>query len=123
MTSATAVKFSGVNADPQGRPLHWHRAGLDHLPFRGTPPLLREAEMEENLVTTSDIKNGTFFVGDVEQNARYLELLEKVANGWYQIIYIDRYRKPDDTYYTVYIEWAERYLENGQPAPAFPSRS
>lgn len=96
---------------------HFGRAELDGLPFKGNPALLKQDEVEERLVSACDAKNGTFSTGDPEQNARYLEILDKACNGWYKILFVDRWREPGDKHYHVYVEWVENYVMDRATRP------
>lgn len=112
------VKFTS-RKDGNGRgQLFWNRADVDGLPFRGQmAPILREEEYEERVVRVADPKNGTYYTGDPEQNAEYLKVMDGISNGWYHLIFVDRWREPEDKHHYIYIEWVEYYLEDGKPTP------
>ena len=101
------IKFID-KTDGNGRgQLYWGRASVDGLPFRGPEaPLLREEEFDDRLVRVA------------EQNKTYLEVMDSAANGWFHIMFIDRWREEDDKHHYVYLEWLEYFLEDGQPAKA-----
>lgn len=109
------VRFMHERTDSRGKPIYWGRAGIDGAPFRGTPPLLKEEEMEARLVRTGDPQNGIFDLSDDRQNATYLTILDKVVNGRAQLLsprhFIDGGTK-------VYIEWVEWFMEDGAPGAA-----
>lgn len=109
------VKFSN-RRDGNGRGnVYWERSSIDGLPFRGqTAPLLREEEFEDRLVRVSDFKNQTFDTGNTEQNAEYCRIMDGVANNWFQLVHIERYRKPDDNKFFIYVEWIEPFLEDSK---------
>jgi len=113
------IKFIN-RTDGNGRGnLYWGRADVDGLPFRGPEaPLLREEEFDDRLVRVADPKNGTFYTGDEEQNKKYLEVMDGAANGWFHVMFVDRWREEDDKYHHVYLEWLEYFLEDGQPTKA-----
>lgn len=113
------IKF--VNrTDGNGRGnLFWGRADIDGLPFRGKEaPLLRTDEFEDRLVRVADPKNATFYTGEEEQNLKYLEVMDGVANGWFHLVFIERWREDGDKSHHVYMEWLEYFLEDGQPTKA-----
>ena len=113
------IKF--VNkTDGNGRGnLFWGRADIDGLPFRGKEaPLLRTEEFEDRLVRVEDPKNATFYTGDEEQNIKYLEVMDGVANGWFHLVFVERWREDGDKRHHVYMEWLEYFLEDGQPTKA-----
>lgn len=116
MSGSLVNKFAN-RKDGNGRGnVYWNRAGIDGLPFRGeVPPLLKEEEFEDRLVRVSDFKNQTFSTGDENQNAEYCRVMDGVANGWFQLVHIERYRKPDDNSFSIYVEWIEPFLEDGKP--------
>jgi len=116
--SNSLVKFTD-RKDGNGRgQLFWGRADLDGLPYRGfTAPSFRQDEFESRIVKVADPKNGTFYTGDPEQNAEYLKVMDGVANGWYHLMFIDRWREEDDKKHYIYVEWVEYFLEDGKPTP------
>ena len=113
------IKF--VNkTDGNGRGnLFWGRADIDGLPFRGKEaPLLRTEEVEDRLVRVADPKNATLYTGDEEHNSKYLEVMDVVSNGWFHLVFIERWREDGDKSHHVYMEWLEYFLEDGQPTKA-----
>jgi|TARA_R110000851_G_scaffold256974_1_gene409477 hypothetical protein len=110
------VKFTS-RKDGNGRgELFWGRAGVDGLPFRGqAAPSYRDEEFEERVVRVADPKNGTFYTGDEEQNTAYLKTMDGIANGWFHMVFIDRWRDEGDSEHRIYIEWVEYFLEDGSP--------
>ena len=114
--SNSLVKFTNQK-DGNGRgKLFWGRADLDGLPFRGqTAPAFRQEEFDERVVRVADPKNGTFYTGDEKENAAYLKVMDGVANNWYHLLYIDRWREEGDKKHHIYVEWVEYYLEDGSP--------
>jgi|TARA_Y100000385_G_C13059312_1_gene623534 hypothetical protein len=119
--SNSLVKFTNQK-DGNGRGnLYWNRADLDGLPFRGhTPPSFRSEEFEERVVRVADPKNGTFYTGDEEQNKDYLKVMDGITNGWYHMLFIERWREEGDKNHHVYVEWVEYFLEDGNPTPFQP---
>jgi hypothetical protein len=105
------LRRSGVaNSD-----VYFNRVAVDGIPFRGQAPLLKSSEAEERLTQVNDAKNGTFYTGDPVQNAAYLEVVDRIANSWYQLIFVDRWRNDGDNHHYVYIEWVERYMQDTRP--------
>ena len=119
--SNSLVKFTNQkDGDGRGQ-LFWGRADVDGLPFRGKQaPAFRQGEFEERVVRVADPKNGTFYTGDAEENKAYLEMMDGVANGWYHLLFIDRWREDDDKKHYIYAEWVQYYLEDGSPAQYDP---
>jgi hypothetical protein len=105
------IKYLGqVNGGKQK--LHWGRVDLDGLPFRGAvPPTWRNEDFENRSARVGDARNSIFDLTDADQNARYLEVLDRIVNGWYQCLN----RVFIQEKMVVYIEWVEWHLENGMP--------
>jgi hypothetical protein len=119
--SSSLVKFMNrtVNGNGRGK-VFWGRSEADGLPFRGPEaPMLTNEEYEDRLVRIHDPKNGIFDVTNEEENKRYLEIMDGLANGWYQLIYINR--QFDEAKALVYVEWLESYMEDGSPSRPLPS--
>jgi hypothetical protein len=121
------VKFvnqkEGTSVEGRGD-LHWKRADIDGLPFRGHQvPSYRNDEFDERVVRVSDARNGTFYTGDTEENAKYLKVMDAIQNGWYQLVFCERWRQEldsgkQDKFHTIYLEWAEFFLEDGSSTPS-----
>jgi hypothetical protein len=43
--------------------------------------------------------------------------MDGVANGWFHLLFIDRWREDKDKRHYIYAEWVEYFLEDGSPAP------
>ncbi len=112
------VKFKN-RTDGNGRgKLHWGRSESDGLPFRGDAvPTYTEDEFEQKIARVADPRNGTYNTGVAEENKAYMQVMDGIANGWFQMIYIERWREKTE-YHKVYIEWLEYYLEDGSRTPA-----
>jgi len=80
--------------------------------------MMTNQEFDDRLVRVHDPKNGIFDVTNDEDNKRYLEIMDGLANGWYQLIYINR--QFDEEKRLVYVEWLESYMEDGSPSRALP---
>ncbi len=119
MEPISLVKYmNDHNGNGRGK-VHWHRAGRDGLPFRGQiDPMMKEEEFEDRLVEVRDARNGIFNVNDPEQNARYMQVMDRIANGHYQAIFIERKFDEENKTWLVYIEWAEKFMEDGHPSAA-----
>jgi len=115
--SNSLVKFTDQK-DGNGRGnLFWGRADVDGLPFRGKQaPSFRSEEYEERVVRVADPKNSTFYTGDEKENADYLKVMDGVANGWFHLVFIERWREDGDKKHYIYMEWVEYFLEDGSPA-------
>jgi len=90
--SSGLLKFSNRITATNGDKLHWGRVDADGLPFRGPiTPTYREDEWESRTVKVADARNGFFDVHDVVSNKQYLDVLECCANGWFQLVYLERF--------------------------------
>lgn len=110
---SSLVKFKG-RTEENGQRLFWGRASLDGAPFRGqAAPLLRDEEYEERAVKIADPHAEEFDIRDPGQKAKYLEVLDGIANGWYQLVFIQRFHEGTKHY----IEWNQYYMQDGSPEP------
>lgn len=114
MTGSNLARF-GDRSERHGQQLQWNRVDRDGAPFLGHMPLVTEEEYEERAVRTRIPDNGHFDTTDPERNRAYLEILEAIVNGWYELLYIDRERAP-----VIYIEWVEYYMTDGTPSRSPP---
>lgn len=115
--SNSLVKFTD-RKDGNGRGnLFWGRADVDGLPFRGKhAPSFRQDEFDERVVRVADPKNSTFHTGNEDENAAYLKVMDGIANGWFHLVFIERWREEGDKKHYIYMEWVEYFLEDGSPA-------
>ena len=113
------MKFANRTDAGDGRQLYWGRAATDGLPFRGRhAPTLTEDEFEERTVRVADPKHGTFDTSIAAENKAILHVVDGVANGWYQLLFIERWREEGSKHHIVYCEWLEYFLEDGSKALA-----
>ena len=112
---SSLVKFSDRKDSGDGRKLYWGRADTDGLPFRGNhAPIMPDEEYEARVVRVADPKNGFFDVTDATQNKAFLDVLDGICNGWFKLIFIERFHKETSKHY---VEWVEYYLEDGTRTP------
>ena len=52
------------------------------------------------------------------RDIKYLEVMDGVANGWFHLVFVERWREDGDKRHHVYMEWLEYFLEDGQPTKA-----
>jgi hypothetical protein len=121
MPPTSLVKFADRH-DGNGRGrLYWNRADVDGYPYRGqSPPLLKEEEYAERVTRVADPLNRVFNILDPDDNRQYLDVLDKITNGWAQLVYIDRSIDPDHCNMRqegpqklIYVEWVEFFMEDG----------
>ena len=114
MPPSSLVKFSNRQKSG-GRSLFWGRSDVDGLPFRGTnPPSYTEEEFEERTVRVRDFRNSFFDISNPEDNKTFCDVMDCIANGWFQLVHIDRFWKGSTKHY---VEWLEFYLEDGSRTP------
>ena len=102
-------------------PLYFGRAREDGMPFRGAPPLLREEEWDEYTQQTNDFGRGIYDWSDPKQATELDAIMDKVANGWYHLLYHDTrwHEKPDGTVTCLTaIMYGVPYRELDQPRAA-----
>lgn len=98
--------------------VYWGRADEDGVPYLGPrPPLLTDAEYEERAVRVPYPRNGFFDLSDPTQNQSYLNVLQGVANGWFEKVYLERDLELRELKGRVYVEWIEYYMRDGRPTP------
>jgi len=120
---SSLVKFVQHQKTSGGDKLYWGRVEEDGLPFRGPmPPNWTDEEFAERTTKVADPGNGTFYTGDPVQNKQYMEIIDRIANGWYGLVFTERWREPGDKCHYVYIEWLAYHLQDGSAAPADSSR-
>jgi hypothetical protein len=111
---SSLVKFVDTTSR-NGQKIWWHRSNIDGLPFRGPqPPIMPDEEYESRAVRVADVRNGFFDTTSVEQNKQFCEVMECCFNGWFQMVYIERFWNGSTQHY---VEWAEYYMEDGQRTP------
>ena len=96
--------------------LYWQRANMDGAPFRGhEPPRLPEEEYQQRVVEVIDPKIGTFDLSDPGERQAYLEVLNKIVNGWATLSHRERRYCEGTRNWVVHIEWLEHFMEDGSP--------
>lgn len=108
---------SGSPENPRGKTF-WGRADIDGYPFRSPNPLsYTEEEFQAKAVRVADAKNGFFDLSDPDQNTRYLEVIDRHANGWYKLIWREHHYDEANQKMRVYVEWLEFFMEDGTQMP------
>lgn len=101
-------KAAGASTDQR---VYWNRAERDGLPFIGAnPPMLTDEEYEERVTRVAYPQNGYFDSLDPIENAAYMEIIDGVLNGWYQLIHLQRFWQRTTKHY---IEWSAYYMQDG----------
>lgn len=103
-----------------GQRLWWGRVEEDGIPYRGdAPPLMTEDEYEDRVVKVASFKNDYFDTADREQNALFRAVMECCVNGWFELVFIERFWQGTTKHY---LEWTEFFKEDGSRAPFASSK-
>lgn len=93
-----------------GGELAWPRlAGMP--PFRNVQAPALTQDQVESAEEQLDFHSAAFELWDVEQHQAYDEIRDRAANGWYQILHIDRQYVPEHKNWRILLEWAQVYQE------------
>lgn len=94
--------------DHAGR-LFW--SGNLEAPFRGrSAPLMTRDEFDK-IEVNYDAKVKTFNMSNPEHEAKYQEILDRAANGWYTIHHVERRWCPNTGAMMIFIEWFQKYSD------------
>lgn len=116
MPSTSLAQFMGQKQTASGDPLHWGRADIDGVPYRGKPlPAMPEAEMENRLKKVADPQIKIFDMAKPTDVKEYQSILGKITAGWATCIHVDRQFVADEQKWLVYMEWADWYMQDGAP--------
>lgn len=122
------LKFIATHReDSKGTPIGWGRAETDGAPFRGGPLVgITEEEYEARVKRVSDPHVQLFDLSNPTDQAAYIEVLDKVANGWgvwfpnppQRIVLKTKRILADgtvelDVKVKVYAEWLLYYMQDG----------
>lgn len=112
---SSILQFRHVR-EKDAKPLWWGRADIDGLPFRGSAPLLKEAELERASIQVAELQAKFFDMQDPEQMREYLGVMSACESGWFQLKFIERFHNGSSRHY---VEWTENYMEySGSPVAA-----
>jgi hypothetical protein len=109
----SVVKFVGEQKEDHGGRLHWPGAG--GLPVRGPGMTVSQDEYDSGFAEVRDFHRKTFNLAVPEQDEQYHQVMDRIVNGWYVKIFIERYRHTVTDEWMVYLEWAQRYSQLESP--------
>lgn len=109
----SVVKFVGEQKADHGGKLHWPGAG--GLPVRGPGMTVNQDEYDSGFAEVRDFHRKTFNLAIPEQDEQYHQVMDRIVNGWYIKIFIERYRHTVTDEWMVYLEWAQRYSQLESP--------
>ena len=72
-------------------PLHFGRAHVDGLPFRGQPVMLKDEEFDEYTEIVYDAEVEVFEATDPEQKKKLQAVMDNVANGVFRVLQFDHH--------------------------------
>ena len=111
-------KFFGESGGEHGAPLHWPGTAAG-FPVRGGQPTdLKQTEFE-NLDHTFDFKAQSFRLWLPDELQAYLEVMDRIANGWYAQRFCERHWSEEHAAPVIWLEWLQIYGEitNGRRPP------
>ena len=116
------LKYAGKVKTASGSSLFWNRVavGADDIPYRGSQaPTYRDDEFESRTIRVADARNAFFDTLVPEENQNYLNIIECCFNGWFRLVFLDRFWTNTEGKKTTlhYVEWVEFYLEDGSRTP------
>jgi hypothetical protein len=95
-------------------PMHFGRAHVDGLPFRGKPVMLKEEEWDDFTEIVYDAQVELFDLSDDESKKRLQSVIDNVANGVFRVLRYDHhwYEKGDGIpSIRVYLMWCSAQRE------------
>jgi len=101
----------GGTDSAHGGQLHWPGT-TSGFPFRGTsvPPTLTSDETEE-IPLAFDFHCKMFELWNEDELKEYRQIRDRAANGWYQLVHIERLYDEEHGSWRVYLEWNQIYGE------------
>ncbi len=104
------AKFHTQRQDREGRPIHWERAAIDGVPFRGRAPLVKdEEEYAARVERECDGRAETFRMWLPDEKKALNEVIDGIANGRYVKAIEDHQYVPEHNSYVVLMIWTEPY--------------
>lgn len=95
-------------------PLHFARAHVDGMPFRGPAPMLKEEEYDNVTETVRDGFVYLFDLSDKDHHNKLQAIIDRSVNGWYTMHRMSEQfvPQPDGTLKVfVYCVWSEAHKE------------
>lgn len=103
------TKFKGEQDPRHGGVLSW--PGIEGIPFRGPVVDLKEEE-RNRLVLVNDFKCQTFDLSQPEDKEYYNWVMDRICNGLFKCLYINRMWSNEHKTMLVYVEWVQSYYEH-----------
>jgi hypothetical protein len=77
--------------------------------------MMTSEEYEDRVVRVRDPHVEVYDIGKPEERVAYQAVMDKIVNGWGDLLFVDRRFSEAAGTWVVYIEWAENYMEDGMP--------
>ena len=99
-------KYYGQSQDSDGAPLWWP-GGPEGYPVLGPKePFTKQAEYE-NLHLCGKARCKTFYLAKPDDLREYLEVRDRIVNGWFVQVDRERLWDTETQGYKVFLEWVE----------------
>lgn len=111
-------QFVGEQSLQHGGYLHWN-VNVGGFPLRTQSPhtpILTKDEIENELVLVSDSHQAIFDLSKEEDRFSYKWVWDRIVNGWFHLVHIERHWDDDKKTLYVYMEWVQTYAQ--QPTKA-----
>lgn len=108
ITKPIDSKFKGEQDPRHGGQLQW--PGVDGLPFRGPPVTLKNEELS-NIILVHDFKAHVFDLTKNEDYEYYCWVMDRICNGFFRCIHINRTWSAEKNTMIIYVEWVQSYYE------------
>lgn len=89
--------------------MHWSRAHIDGVPFRGQAPLMKEEEYQARVEREVDGRIQAFKLWEPAEKKACEAVLDGIANNWYKLIDRDKQYVAEHASWIVLLMWVEPY--------------
>ena len=100
----------GGSDSVHGGQLNWPGTSTG-FPFRGNNVPSLTTEENEEIPLAFDFHCKIFELWDEDALKEYRQIRDRAANGWYQLVHIERLFDEDQKNWRVYLEWNQIYGE------------
>lgn len=99
-------KYQGTTDQP---PQHYWQGSESRIPVRVDSRTVYNTAEIENLVVHQDFRCKLFDLSDPAMLAEYINIMDKVMNGWFLLWKCLERSAPTDLYPKFWVEWLERW--------------
>jgi hypothetical protein len=100
----------GGNDSEHGGQLHWPGTA-GGFPFRGNQVPTLTTEETEEIPLAFDFHCKVFELWKEDELREYTQIRDRITNGWYQSVHIERLFDEERANWRVYLEWNQIYGE------------